>query len=421
MLKEFNLNYITANSYDYFLINKKPIYSLLNEKFNGVVNLVTNMPFDLIKQFDGDRTIIKAYDNNIMIFERSNYYNIYFLDFKNIEDLKDPLFNWQNFTIDMIYETSNNEFIDYEYKYRNKNIQAIKDVEYKQIRLLNANKNSLIEKPEQILQAFAYMSEYGFEIETQSLSCISKNINLLSNIDLISFKNYMKDILYGKNIINTINLMKSLNVFNIDIEVNGKKVNLLNSFNYIDFSNLEMVNNGFHMNWIETLSLLLKDNKDELDNLIKLELINEEESKKINWIIDNFDLINNNDYREPLYKAKTGIVEEKGLMQMKELLLNLSKIYLKIYPDRKEQIDKITFDFCRRPYFKNQIKVEDAIFIEIANDDNEKLLDLSKEKLLYKLIKTDKLPKELNDYMQYVNEAVEEAVNEKMMSELGII
>lgn len=418
MLKEFNLSYITSNNYQYFLINKSPIYSLLNEKFNGIITVVTNMPREEIKQFNGDKITIKDYEDSIMIFKKNTYYNIFFLDFDKVEDLNKPLFDWQNFTIDMIYETHDNKFIDYEYKHRNKKIQSMKDIEYKKIRLLNINKNSLQQKPEQILQAFAYMSEYGFEIENQTLACISKNINLLSNISSYYLKKYIKDILYGKNVLNTIDLMKSLNIFNIKISNN---IYLLNSFNYIDFLNLKMVNDTFHMNWIETLSLLFKDNKNELNNLVDLNLINSEECQKIEWIIDNFDLINQDDYREHLFHAKTGIVAEKGLMQMKELLLNITKIYNKIYPDKKSQIEKIMFDFCRRPYFKNQIKVNDSIFIEIANEDDENLLNLAKEKLLYKLIKTDNFPKEMNDYMKFVNESVEEAINESMMKELGIL
>lgn len=423
MLKEFNLNYIINNQYKYLYIRKKPIYDIntgKNEKLK-ILDIITNMPFEEIKKFDGDRTIIKNMEDHLLLIERDVYYNFYYIDYTdNSQILNKELFNWQNFTIDMIYETDELKFLDYEYKYRNKKVQAIKDAEFSQIRLLNITRNSLIEMPSKIIQAFAYMSEFNFEIESQTLSCISKNIDVLKDVNVLEIKQYIKDILYGKNVNNTIALMKQIGVF--DIILSNDNVEFLNVFSNMDFSTLETINKGRHLNWIETLTILFKDNKDNLLNLFNLGLVDQFEYDKICWLINEFDMINSTDYRESIFKsARKGIVKEKGLMQMKELLINLTNIYNKIYIDRKEEIKKIMFDFCCRPYFHNQIKIEDEIFIEISNDNDEYLLYNSKEKLLYKLVKSERFPKEMQDYMNYVSESVEEAVNEKMMAELGLL
>jgi hypothetical protein len=79
------------------------------------------------------------------------------------------------------------------------------------------------------------------------------------------------------------------------------------------------------------------------------------------------------------------------------------------------------FNFCARPYFPEQLKVSGDDLINLANEPPGPWISVAKEKLLFKLINTDKFPKDEIKYNELVQEAVEETLLEEEMKREGLI
>lgn len=333
----------------------------------------------------------------------------------------------RDFTINAIIQDIDGEYIDYNYKYRNKKISAIQDIKDKTIRAIGNPQQKFKDDPIRILRAFRIMAELGYTIENQTLKSIEKSLNLMQDIPYEQINNEMNKLILGLYASKALTLMKEIGMFDVILfnPLENMEVSFLSGLKEIeDYSILDKLNfENENITKIEAWTVLLKPLGSEKakDNLKKLHMLYLSDILKVQWLIDYFDLIDSEDLRNDIFKAKTGIVKVQGLMCLRDLILRLNKIRVQLNKDYKEKSKKLMDAFCSRPYFDNQLKLVDEDFIKIGNDESGAWLESAKEKLLYKLINTESFPKEEDKYMELAQEAVEEAIIEETMQMEGLI
>lgn len=329
----------------------------------------------------------------------------------------------RDYTINAIAQDIENNYEDYVYTYRNKKISAMKDIKDKLIRAIGNPKQRFEEDPLRIIRGFRFMSQLGYEIEKQTLKAIANNLFLMKKIPHERIGSEFNKLLVGKYVAKTLELMKAIGVFELKVFNGIKKQNvtLLPELKTMDKKHFETLqffnNNNSQISHIEAWTVLLKPlGKDKaretLESIYPISLIDIE---KVEWLIDHYNLIDEEDYRNAIFKARDGIVDRMKLMCMRELLKRLCKIRTVLDPCYKDKAHKLIEDFCARPYFHEQLKINGDELMSIANEKPGKWINTAKEKLLYKLINCKRFPKEQEKYMELVHEAIEEALVEDIM------
>jgi hypothetical protein len=128
-----------------------------------------------------------------------------------------------------------------------------------------------------------------------------------------------------------------------------------------------------------------------------LQILSDEDIRKVEWLVDNFMLLANKNekLRIAIYNSIDGIVKEKKIPVLKELLHDLTNIYKALGINIK--IKDVMFALCSRPYFYEQLEIDDETIIKtFYNLHPNEIIDLNKtkDKILYKLITLDKYPTE---------------------------
>jgi tRNA nucleotidyltransferase (CCA-adding enzyme) len=329
----------------------------------------------------------------------------------------------RDYTINAIAQDIEGNYNDYVYSYRNKKISSMRDIKDKLIRAIGNPKQRFEEDPLRIIRGFRFMSQLGYEIEKQTLKAMSNNLFLMEKIPHERISGEFNKLLVGKHVASTLKLMQEIGVFQLKVFNGIKNQNVvmlpaLNTMAEEDFNVLETFNrNNLLLSHIEAWTVLLKQlGKDKAkENLESIYPISQVDIEKVEWLIDHFDLIDEEDYRNAIFKARDGIVDRMKLMCMRELLKRLCKIRTVLDPEYKDKAHKLIEDFCARPYFHEQLKVNGDELMTIANEKPGKWINTAKEKLLFKLINSNRFPKEQDKYMELVHESIEEALVEDMM------
>lgn len=326
----------------------------------------------------------------------------------------------RDYTINTVAQDVNDEFIDYQYKYRNKKISAIKDIENKIIRTIGNVRLRFEEDPLRILRGFRFMSHLGYKFENQTLKILGENIELLEKVPHERLSMEMNKIILGAHASKALKLMRDVGIFNLKITSNVDSgvpfLFELGKFSDSDYELLDKLNakNKYcnnELTAIEAWAVLLRPLGE--DTAIKLlsnfQMLCNNDIEKTKWLIQNYDLVNSDDMRNDLFNARTGIVKKYEINALKDLILRLNLIHIRLFgKSALEKTKKLMFSFCSRPYFHNQLNYNGQQLSEIANKKPGPWLDDVKEKILYKLINCDLYPRDEDAYLELVNEAINE-------------
>ena len=336
----------------------------------------------------------------------------------------------RDFTINAIAQDLEGNYIDYSYKYRNKKISAIHDIEQQIIRVIGNARQRFEEDPLRILRAFRFMAQLGYEIESQTLKAIQSNLELIEKIPHERISLEMNKLILGKYADSALQLMKEIGMFDITVynSIRKENISFLKELKLIgEFSVLDKLNSKSNPNIteIEAWTVLLKPLGEEIAKkvLLDLQALNNDGIEKVSWLIKYFDLIEADDLKNAIYNARTGIVKRLKLMCMKELVDRLYNIHYTLKGKEYKSIcDNLLYTFRFRPYFEEQLKITGEDLIEIAGEEEPgPWINLAKEKLIYKLVNAEKFPKDMEIYLELASEAVEEAFAEELMKEEGLI
>ena len=333
----------------------------------------------------------------------------------------------RDFTINAIAQDVEGNYVDYTYVYRNKKISAVGDIRNKQIRAIGNPKQRFEEDPVRIIRGFRFMSQLGYEIEKQTFKAIENNLDLLKKIPHERIAAEMNKLILGRYAAETLRLMRSIGVFNVKVHnsLKNSATTILPGLNELDdtqFDVLTVLNdsNKGSIGPIEAWTMLLKPLGIEASksNLESIQALNNTDIRKVEWLIGHFTLIDSEDMKNDLFNARTGIIKDQKLFCMRDLIRRLCRIHTKYDATKKESAEKLTHAFCSRPYFEEQLKVNGETLMQIANEGPGPWIGIAKEKLLLKLINTDRFPKEEEKYMELAQEAIEEALFEQTMNEI---
>ena len=124
-------------------------------------------------------------------------------------------------------------------------------------------------------------------------------------------------------------------------------------------------------------------------------------------------IIEEEDLRNKLFEARTGIIKRLGLHCMRDLLAKIGKIHVTLYRDldHVQKSKRLIDTFCMRPYFHEQLRVTGDEMMAMADKEAGPWINTAKEKLLYKLINAKRVPVD-DEYMKYVKEAIDETIME---------
>lgn len=336
----------------------------------------------------------------------------------------------RDFTINTVAEDVDGNYIDYVYTYRNKKISAMKDIKEGILRAVGNPKQRFEEDPLRILRMFRFLSQTGYEIEKQTLKAVVSNIKLVEKVPHERFGPEMNKLLAGRYASTALQMMREIGFFDLNISnsIAGKTNQFLPGLKeltneYLNIIDIFNANNKGEAT-LELWTLLLKPlGKDKAkENLESFYPVSKEDIERIEWMIDNFMIIEAEDMRNTIFAARTGIVKRLGLSCMRDLIKRVGRVHVTLYndEDHKNKHRLMLDAFCMRPYFHEQLKVTGEQMMEIANEGPGPWIGEAKEKLLHKLINTKKFPKEENEYMNLVKESVEEAIFEQAFKAAGL-
>lgn len=330
----------------------------------------------------------------------------------------------RDFTINAIAQNINGDYIDYNYSYRNKKISAITDLKDKVIRAIGNPKQRFEEDPLRILRAFRFMSQLGYEIEKQTLAAIVNNIKLLELIPHERIGMEMNKLITGNFAYMTLILMKEMGFFKLKIKnsIDGVQTFLPN-FNDIKDDHLQkltMLNlkSISKLTTLETWTFLLQPLGKEIakKNIESFRPLNNDEIEKVEWLIENFDLVDSENIKMSIFNARTGIIKRYKIPCMKEMLISISRIRIKLNKTKYEKIEEKLLDaFCSRPYFEEQLEVNGDQLIELAQKPAGPWIAQVKEKILFNIINEAKYPRVEEKYNEIVQKSIEEVLGEKII------
>lgn len=338
----------------------------------------------------------------------------------------------RDYTINAIAQNIDGEYIDYVYQYRNKTISGMQDVKDSLIRAIGNPKQRFEEDPLRILRAFRFMAQLGYDIEKQTLKAIQTNLTLIEKIPNERISMEMNKLIMGKFASKALMLMQEIGMFKISIYNSLKKEKniFLPGFDSLTKSDFEIADIYMSKLTIKQMAypidvwvLLLRSFGTEgaRTNLESIYPVNLNDIEKVEWIIQYWDLIDSDDMKNDIFKARTGIVTRYKLMCLRELLKKLCKLRVVLERDKYEKRAIALIDtFCSRPYFHEQLKVNGEQLIEIGNEPAGAWISVAKDNILVKLINCEKFPKEEELYMRIVQEAVEQTIFDEYMKLEGL-
>jgi len=323
----------------------------------------------------------------------------------------------RDFTINAITQDVNGIYLDYIYAYRNKKISAMNDIKNKIIRSIGNPKQRFEEDPLRILRAFRFMSQLGYEIEKNTIAAIASNIKLLELVPHERIGMEMNKLIAGNFVHVTLTLMKEMGFFELNIKntIDGPQT-FLPDFNKISDEHLQKITllnlkSDSNLTPLEIWAFMFQPlgSKVAKKNLESFRPLNNNEIEKVEWLINNYNLVDSQDIKMSIYNARTGIVKRYKLSCMKELLISLSKIHAKLNKEKYGKTKKELLNaFCSRPYFEEQLKVKGEQLIELAGEKEGPWISKVKERILLNIIKEDKYPRDQKRYDEIVRNSIDE-------------
>ena len=324
----------------------------------------------------------------------------------------------RDFTINAIAQKNDGIFIDYFYLYCNQKVSAINDLKNKVIRAIGNPKKRFTEDPLRILRAFRFMAQLGYEIEKNTLNAIINNLELLELIPHERIGIEMNKIITGNFAYMTLMIMKELGFFKLNIKnsIDGVQT-FFPDFEKIPKEYLEKIvllnlKSDSKITEIEVWAFILQPlgSKMARKNLESFRPLNNDGIEKVEWLINNYDLVNSENFRMAIFNARTGIVKRHKIPCMKELLISLSRIRAKLDNKYNNVEIKLLSAFCSRPYFEEQLLINGEQLIELTKKEAGSWITQVKERILLNLINEIKYPYEQDKYDEVVLKSIKEII-----------
>jgi len=325
----------------------------------------------------------------------------------------------RDFTINAIAQKIDGTYIDYVYNYRNKKISAMADIKGKIIRAIGNPKQRFEEDPLRILRAFRFMSQLGYEIEKNTIVAIANNLKLLEFVPHERIGMEMNKLIMGNFAYATLTLMREMGFFKLNIKnsIDGIQTFLPHFSDIKDehLQKLTLLNLGkdHKLNSLETWAFLFQPLgiQKAKENLESFRPLNNDDIERVEWLIENYDLVKSDNIKISIYNARTGIVKRHKITCMKELLISLVKIHTKL--TKEKNLEKKLLDtFCSYPYFDEQLMVDGEQLIEIAQKPAGPWIAQVKDRIILNILNMDRYPREQEKYDEIVNLSINEILME---------
>jgi len=351
---------------------------------NAIANDKNDMIFNI--DFGNDNIIVESFHSQqYYISEEDTFLNIPIT--KQVDTLEED-FQRRVFTINGVAKNSDDENIFY--------LTAQEDLLNKTIKTINKAKEVFHEYPIRCFQAFALMSQTGFDIDKDTLKSIKSNIRYLRYMPSRQVGDELRKIMRGKNAYNTLKIMHTISIFNSKCLYNDVKKKILYSFHTSDISIFDIIDKFTVTkdNELELWSLLFDNAKTAYDELSKFDnAFTDTEINTVVWLMNNKHLLTIQEpieLRKSIFNSLHDIENREGIHYLKELIVHMNNIYMITSEDenKQENVDRILFNLCSRPYFINQITWN--------------ITDERRTQLLPKLIECTKypiLPTEIEKFM----------------------
>ena len=294
--------------------------------------------FKIINRYTGDSVYIIFAGHEIKV-----------ISFSTLEELQKNT----NFLCNSIYMTSLKD------KSAHDNIvsgnSAISDTEQHIIRLIDSER--FYTHPEDIMEAFALMSELGFTLHKSTSSAVRKAIRCLKNVPIEEIIKYFHRILMGENVYDTIEYMHKFKFFSIQLVYDGKKHSFFDIFQNDNIR--EKLRNipAEYKSIISLYAVIFNGKTDEFDKIIKnFPMLDDKDIAYIRYIINNISIPEEQDditQRKLLFESIKNNDYINNIYDFKKLVINLGYVYGIL---TGQYITKrLLFNICSRPYFMEQL------------------------------------------------------------------
>ena len=218
------LKKIEKFGYEAFIVGGYVRDKLLGIDTNDVDICTNALPDDIIKIFKLNKDTksnygsinirMKKYNIDITTYRCESNYNNHRPNIKYINDLKLDLLR-RDFRVNSILMNSKEEIIDVN--------NGIEDLNNKLIKCIGNTKQKLSEDPLRILRAIRFSVIYDFKLDKNILEFIKENKELIRTISYFRKKEELDKILYSKNKLNGLKLLKNLELLDV-LEINYNEV-----------------------------------------------------------------------------------------------------------------------------------------------------------------------------------------------------
>lgn len=384
----------------------KNIDIVTNAKLEDIKNIfeVVTSVTDYYNQYALIELLIKQNKINFKIYHAAEYTNVVNNTKKQVNTVNEIL-NEFSFLIDTIRIDSNANILNYS----NKKTSSFDSVMNRTL-VCNGNfREKLLENPNIIFDLCVHASNISYSINSSYLKVISNNKNYIKYIKLEVIQKYIERILISKSAFIGLKIIKD---HLIDLSYNNCKI-----FEFLDYCTeedlLEFSKFTQNVDIIARWTFLLKKSpKDkQIDLLKRLKLKYED---KIIWLLNNFDLINEENYKIAIYNSKESLLQisnnKKTVFLLFEMFERLTNVWRCLYESKIDTCNNIIDTICSRPFFDYQILYSDQEIYKILNIDESISLVQAKEEFLKAIILEPKHPNE-SDYLELLKSVMLNYIN----------
>lgn len=379
----------------------KSIDIITNAKLDDIQRIfeVVTPVTDYYNQYALVELLIKQNKINFKIYHAAEYTNVVNNSKKQVNSIEDILAEF-SFLIDTVRLNQEGVIINY----ANKKASAFESISSSTL-LCNGNfRTKLIDNPTIIFDLCIHASNIPYTINSSYLKVIGNNKHYLKHIKLEVIQKYFEKILMSKCPYIGLSIIKEyLLDFSYDNENIFEFLKYVSKEDLLTFSKFT-TSVDIITRWVYLFKHVPKDQQ---ENLLKgLHLSYED---KIIWLLNHFDLINEENYKIAIYNSKDSLVninnDKSTVFLLYDMFQRLTNLWRCLYEDKVEICNKIIDTICSRPFFGFQISYTDEEIYNILDVDSSVSLVQAKEEFLKAIIMEQKHPNEA-DYLELLKQTM---------------
>lgn len=384
----------------------KSIDIITNATLDDIKSLftVSSVNTDYYSKFAMVEVFIKQNKINFKIYHAAEYTNIVTGKTRNVTTINEILDGF-SFLIDSIMIDIDGNSINYS----NKKYSSLDSISSKNL-LSNGNfREKLIENPMIIFDLCVHASNIPYSINNTYFKIIGNNKNYIKYIKLSCIQKYMDKILMSKNAFVGLLIIKN-NL--LDLSYNGSKI-----FKFLEYCSEQdlMKFSKFNSNvdiisrWAYLFTHVPKESQLELLQCLQLPY-----EKKIIWLLENFELVNEDNYKLAIYDSKESlgnISNKTDVFLLHEMFQRLTNIWKCLDESKIDICNKIIDAICSRPFFDYQIAYNDEEIYKLIELENKVDLSKGKDIFLKEIIMKSKHPDD-EEYLLLLKESILKSLEE---------